>query len=340
MRTQQSCADLPAVMDLRTLEDAVRDMDRRKVQEEVGLAAKSGLDAAASVGTETPMVLLRDIRRCMLDMSEMLREFERERCEREAAREIRKEQEHSEIIATLQQMSSGVSGSTVAPRQSMSRDSMMSMNTVGEKREFYDHNTRISTGAQVVAAVLMQLDSVLQNSGQLPHIEAKDTVILDLKGWSSPILKVSGVESANTANRPKVNLPKQSQQETITVLEKVSSTTQGRTQSFRVADVVVLQNTCPSVMGIVEEIRQRLLRCPGILPESRRERLAYLRYPYATRDAELNVSRTAEAYKSVGPVLLDGVSKLKDDRKKFYVSEVLTNSVQPIVAYNKAKAPM
>lgn len=320
-------------MDTKALQDAILNMDRRKVQDEVTSAAKSGLDAAASIGTETPMVILRDIRRCITDLAEVIRE--REEIERE--REARAEARHTEMIATLQSIAISASAGGSGSRMSLSRESMGSVGSPAEKRKFYHYNVEVSTGPRVVALILMQLDQVLRNSGQLPSDLAADSAILDLKGWSSPILKVSGTESSVTMTKTKVEMPKLSQQETVAALEKISSTTEGRSQPFRVSDASQLQELCGGLMGIVEEVRQRLIKCPGVLPESKRTRLAYLKHPYVTREGDLNISMIADGFVKAGPVVVDGVAKFKDDARKFYISEVLGKGTVPVIAFNKAK---
>ena len=317
-------------MDLNTLRDAVSDMERRKVKEEVTVAAKSSLDAAANIGTETPIVILRDIRRCIVDIQSLLIDNERN----EEIREVRREQRHEELIATLQSMAVRTQSDSGTYTRSVSR---ASMGSVSEKRQFFHYDTSISTGSKVIAVILMQLDSVLQNSGQLPEHRTKDAVILDLKGWSSPVMKVAAVDSMVTANRTKISLPKLSQLETTTALEIVSSTEVGRSQSFRVSDVVRLQQSCPAIMGIVEEVRQRIMKCPGVIPEGRRERMSHLKFPYATREQDLNVVAIPDGYTKAGPLVIDSVPKLKDAGKKAYIAEVLGNGTVPILAYNKAK---
>jgi hypothetical protein len=317
-------------MDQSALRDAVSDMDRRKQREEVSFAAKSGLDAASNIGTETPMVVLLDIRKCITDLSETLTENERI----EAERESRREERHHELIATLQSMALQVSGTSSMPYRPMSRDSIGSST---DKRQFFHKDTVITTGPQIIGVVLMQLDKVLQNSGQLPEYGSNDAVILDLKGWSSPVSKVAAVGSASTKNRSKIALPKLSQHETASTLEIVASTTQGRIQPFRVSEALTLQQSCPGLIGIVEEIRQRIIRCPGIIPEGRRERLAHFKFPYVTRDGDLNIGRIAHDFVKAGPLVTESLPKMKDAAKKLYVLEVLENGTAPILAYNKAK---
>jgi hypothetical protein len=320
-------------MDTKALQDALLDMDRRKVQDEVTSAAKSGLDAAANVGTETPMVILRDIRRCIVDLSELIRQ--REMVEQE--REVQVERRHNEMIATLQRISVQASAGSVGPRTSMSRDSIGSVNGPEDERFFYHYHTKIRTGPQIVSLILMQLDKVLENSGQLPNEANTDAVILDIKGWSSSVIKIAAAESGVTANKSKLELPKLSQQETTEALNIVSSTTQGRGQPFRVSDVLRLQESSSGLMGVVEEVRQRIMKCPGVIPEGRRTRMAYLKWPYTTREGDLNVGMIFEGFVRAGPVVTDGIPKLKDDAKKFYISEVLGKGTVPILAFNKAK---
>lgn len=320
-------------MDVSALQEAIRDMDRRKAQDEVDSAAKSGLDAAASIGTETPMVILRDIRKCITDIQEAMREREYN----EEEREKRREERHTELIATLQHMASSPLAARGTLRQSVSRDSIASSSMIDDERKYYYYEIQVNTGAQVVALILMQFDKLLRNSGQLPSSGSTDSTIMGLKAWSSCVLKVAPVESTVTVARGKVNLPKLKQQETVEALDLVSSTTQGRDQPFGVSQGLKLHEKCVGVMGIVEEIRQRLIRCPGVVPDGRRERLAYLRFPYVTRDEELNISMTCEGFARAGPVILDSVPKWKDDSRKLYIREVLENGLKPIIAFNKAR---
>lgn len=321
-------------MDLNALRDAVSDMDRRKVRDEVSSAAKSSLDAAASIGTETPMVILRDIRRCMLDVQNFMVESERNRQIEEERMEDRREERHRELIATLQQLTVQSQSDPGNYRRSVSR---ASIGSIPEKRQFYDSDTEIKTGAQVVALILMQFDKVLQNSGQLPSTSTNDAIILDLKGWTAPVLKVSAVESSVTKNRGKLAMPKPSQLETVNALDIAASTEMGRSQTVRVTDIVRLQQTCPAIIGIIEEVRQRIMRCPGIIPEGRRARMSHLKFPYVTREQELNVVAIPENYTTAGPLVVDSVPKLKDAAKKVYVSEVLEKGTVPVIAYNRAK---
>lgn len=321
-------------MDMNTLRDAVADMDRRKVRDEVSSAAKSSLDAAASIGTETPMVILRDIRRTIIDIQNLMIEHERNEVMRNTASEAQRQIQHNELIATLQQLNMQSQPDAMSYHRSTSR---ASIGSAPGKRQFYDSDVEIKTGAQVVALVLMQFDKVLQNSGQLPSTSNSDAVILDLKGWTAPVLKVSGVESSVTHNRGKLALPKPSQLETVNALDIAASTEMGRSQTVRVTDIVRLQHTCPAIIGIVEEVRQRIMKCPGIIPEGRRQRMSHLKFPYVTREQELNVVAIPENYAKAGPLVVDSVPKLKDAAKKVYVSEVLEKGVAPVIAYNRAK---
>ena len=87
-------------MDTSALKKAILEMERRKVHDEVTEVAKSGLDAAASVGAETPVIILKDIWRCIMEMGDVMRE----RGQTERERELRREERHVELISALQQM--------------------------------------------------------------------------------------------------------------------------------------------------------------------------------------------------------------------------------------------
>ena len=109
-------------------------------------------------------------------------------------------------------------------RLSVGRDSVGSADFPGDKCIFYNHKNKVTTGPQIIAVVLMQFDGLTQNSHQHPDSGGGDAVIISLKDWTSPVLKLSAVESVCTNTRTKVDMPKPSQHESAQALGIVSST--------------------------------------------------------------------------------------------------------------------
>lgn len=314
-------------MDPEALRRALENMDRRKAEEDVTSAAKSALDAAAAVGTDTPLIILRDIRALMIGIHKSIQENMELSLQR-----------HTEIIATLQDMGRKGGELYTSYGYQTPRSSLGPQIDSAHKRTFYHWDSKVSTGSQVIAVILMQFDALIQNSGQVPNTGDNDVVVLDLKMWSSCVSKLAASESCQTPHRSKLDLPKPTHHETIAALEIVSSTEAGRCQPFRIPEAKRLQQSCISILGIVEEVRQRILKCPGLLPEGRRQRLAHLSFPYITKDDCLNVSATCHNYTKAGPFVLNSVPKLKEDAKKRYASEVLSKGTAPVMAYNSVSA--
>ena len=158
-----------------------------------------------------------------------------------------------------------------------------------------------------------------------------DATPMELKHWSTLVSIVAEAESNITHTKCKLVLPKQSTHESITASELISSTVLGRNAWCKLEHLRTLQDECPSVMACVNEIKDRVIACPGLISLSRFKRLASVSFPIVTRDGTLNISDVSGS-KGCTKMVLGTVSVLNVPQKKQYAVKVLRDGVKPLVA--------
>lgn len=316
-------------MDDKLLADAIVQMDRRKVEEEVTTEARSALDVAASIGTETPLIILRDIRKCLVDLSNVMQESIQDR----HAVELRNEERHREMLATLQQLSIQPSFTSSVPVSSMSRLSL-SGKSMEIKQEYYYGGEAIKTGFNIIGLVLLQMDAVASGCSYIPNVGTSDGVIMDLKKWSSAVSIVYSCES-NVTPMKSIVLPKLSDAQVKAALSKCASTENGRVTVFRVPELAAVCDSSPDLMAVVNEVKIRIVKCPGLISEDKRLRMAYVDNPITDRDSSLKVVATAPQRASA--VVISIVSKLNHTSKKQYVQLILENKSHALSAAQKCR---
>lgn len=85
-------------------------------------------------------------------------------------------------------------------------------------------------------------------------------------------------------------------------------------------------------MGQVEEIRKRLVKCPGLVNANKTLALAQLRYPYVTPEGVLNINTEGGGTK-VTQVVVNLVKSMNQPQRTAYATAVLKGE-RPIVAAN------
>lgn len=318
-------------VNLNTLAEALRGMDRRKEEAEVDQEAKSALEVASGIGTETPMIVLRDVRRCILDLTKVMTDIS----EQIASTEKRAEQRHAELIASVQQITFNSVQVSNTPTPNSSRRQSTQFGNIKTANEYYYKDEEIKTGFRIVAVVLLQLHEVASKCEHMPDVGDVDPIMMDVKAWASAVTLVSSPASTVTPMKEKVQLPKLSSSETQEALDIVTSTLQGRKKTCRIEDIANLCSSCPGLISIVMEIAQRIVKCPGIIAEDKRLRVSHIGVSVVDRDGSLSVSRGSQ--QRANPNVLSNVPKLKFEDKKRYVSMILEDNMRPILALQKCR---
>lgn len=115
-----------------------------------------------------------------------------------------------------------------------------------------------------------------------------------------------------------------------------ASNVRGRNTSLQLHHIHSLVTQCSNVMGIVEEIRLRILACPGLVGKQRAMRLNSISYPY-TDGEELILN--ADADTRVGSrAVIEMVSEFNCVQKDRYALEILEKGIPPMRSARTAKA--
>lgn len=314
----------------------LKQFDRRKQDEERVQTAETARKVASGLGTHTPTTLLADIRQCMVDMTSAVRENTR-------ALEVNREEsakQHREQIAFLSKISEEIKmmPAGLAPWGAGASS------TAGDssKEAFYYGSSKISSGVGLIGCILMQLDSLISRSGAVPDPPGGDSVDMQLKNWSTAVQIVSGVTvSSGTVmgleSLGSITLPAPKSPTTYEALKIVGSTVEGRHPVFTSTQLSQLVSKCQTVMSTVDEVRRRLLLCPGLLSIGRYSRLARVSYPFADEMGQLSIASDPSCRIPSRDTFIR-VLKLKQDQKKAYVSGILAAGKKSIMALIEAES--
>lgn len=273
------------------------------------------------------MTLLVDTRQCICELTEMVRKSNEDAALREEACAKR----HNETLAYISEVSSVLQRQQHASHPPSFTRSPTLLTPKQKQREYFYGGDKLSTKNAVAGCVLMQIYNVAMR--QMPSSVSYqiDATPMELRQWSTLVSIVAEAESTVTATRGKLILPKQNSPESVTASELVASPVEGRVNSCRIEHLCRLQDECPSVVAAVNEVRERVVACPGLISISGFKCLASISYPFVTRDNTLNIDN-AERNKGSTKAVMDVVSGLNVPQRKKYAMMVLRDSVKPLVA--------
>lgn len=303
----------------------LRTFDRRKDHEKYNTEASKIVEATAAIGSDTTLSVLLDIRKSMIDLTTSLNEH---------TVTIRDQQEksqrnHSEVIAYLDQIlecsrsmpvsnTIGIAGTTPAP-------TLVS-------QVYYHFNTVIKTGTILVASILLRVHDLIQRCAPATAPGNMDAMVVELKDWVSVIGLVHRATSTVTKVAGKLTMPKPGSGEYATALSIVGSPSQGRNTPLQPQHVHDLTVRCPGIMSIVEEVRLRIIACPGLVGHQRARCLASVEYPYVDTDGALTYT---DGDVSTGSrAVMNIVRTMKASQRALYTARVLEQGMVPIRAAN------
>lgn len=310
----------------RQVTEALKRFDRKKDSEDAAEANAEALKISSAIGTETPITVLMDIRQCIREQSELLRGLNDKLVEAETCNATR----HREILALMCDISDGVKlGTSTGAAHNLSTPG--SLSPAAAVREYYYGGDKLATKNSVAGCVLMQMFNAAQRHSPDGAPHQADTMPMDLRSWSSLVSIVVEAESNITQVKGKLALPKQSTYESTTASELVSSTTQGRMTVCKLENFKRLQDECPAVSSSVEEIRRRVVACPGLVSQAKCRVLSRIGYPFVTKDGSFNIT-DSHANKGGSEIVVSKVSHFNVPQKKVYAVRVLKDGMKPMMA--------
>lgn len=311
-------------------------MDRMKKQELDDTEAAVAAASVSAIGTNTPMTLLVDIRQAISDQTKaMLRGQDIMLQQMEESKRM-----HSETIAYMQEMSDLLrrAPTAVAPTYQLP---LRTGGTGGATTPdaatpvYYHQGDIVNDGPKVMACMLIQLERISsRNMGSTPGMPL-DTVAMELKDWVSVIKSIAKAESTVTERTGKLTIPKITSSEAQHILNIVTSPTKGRNVMCKAEHFNDITTNCPAMTGCMEEIRTRILRCPGVIGMQRARSLAHIPFPYV--DDNGDVIKVEPTKKELGSVIMaDKVSRLNVPQREVYITCILRDGDRPITAAEKA----
>jgi len=308
------------------LEHLLRQLQLKRDTDSATEEHSRAVEVTAALGTETNHTVLLDIRQQLLELN------------RNAAFAIQmasdamqqSKTQHTEMMSAMLDLSQSIrmmgrSGGSASPVE-LSAGSATPLKTT-----YYDSDGKIVSTHQVIGCVLSQVDTVIQ---RITNDSGTDSVLVDSQKWTQAVKAVARVGSIHSNMNQPVKLPKVTAGEVIRCMETVASTQPGRSVTLRPSHIRELASTCPDVMGIAEEVRHRILLCPGLIGSVRAKRLATISYPYFDANDEVI---PASAPVNVGSkIVISMIAPAKYAVKEAYAKMILEDGMMPRAAMSAA----
>lgn len=312
--------------------DVLRKFDRKKEHNEYEDSNNTGRTIAGSIGAETPLLVLMDIRKELSDIS--IRMEESNNITRDLlihlnnARDddaIKRDQQHKDMLAYMQQLSDSMQSSRNVVSTPSAITTPREKHVYGSSAEntYFYYDYQLKTSESVVGCILMHLYMLVSNNLGDFRNTTVDSSLFGLSEWTSTVRNLRSSDS--------YKLPKFSSFDVKQALDIVASTTMGRRVTLKIEHISELSNTCPTIIIAVEEMRNRIMRCPGFVPLLKAKCLATLEFPYVTMENTFNVATTDPKIPG-SDALIDMVKSMNDSQKKRYVKEVLNLEKKPMAA--------
>jgi len=312
--------------DTTDLKDRIREISDSLAFNRSSETANSARRISSSVGVETPVVVLSDIRDVQCKTLEVLKDI------RSFLVEVDKVQEHrhKELCTVLLGATSGISAA--APRVGATGQEHPTGRTGVPRQQYYYGSTTILNGSYLLGCIMMHLDLIAREHPFFSRIRNTDNTVADTKSWFN---LVSMALNSDKDSKVGLRLPKPGDDDFSSACRIVASPVEGRRPSCDLTHFNSLLVECPALMNTVEWLRQALVKCKGVLSPERECRLGRIAHPFIGEDQEL---RIANESKLVLPnrAFHSNVALLKATKKKKYMALVLGNSIKPADALAKA----
>lgn len=311
------------------IERVLKDFDRKKNEESVTEANAKSRDIVSSIGTESTLTVLMDIRQVICNMESNIASLNSNfniMASFLQNESVKQQERHEQTLAFMHNIASKLESSP-QHRTSVSVSDMSTMSPAPSKQTYYFRGDEIRSPESLVGCILMHIE---HHVSRLTDVEStfNDTSITEMPQWGSAVRSLKGEDTE------KIKIMPLSSFECTTALEIVASPVKGRPVACRIEHINELCNKCPSLMGQVEEFRKRLVKCPGIINTRKLLALAQLSYPYVSVEGVLNVRSEVVATK-ISQNVVNLVKSMNHPQKTMYALRIFRGD-RPIVAANAA----
>lgn len=309
--------------------NVLKQFDRHKQAEEYDTTSTNSREIVSSIGTDTPITVLLDIRQLI---TELLTETKVLNEKIDFQQELN-EKRHKESLAFMFEMSKSVSRNNITHTPIVSSQPRSSFPTE-HAATYYYKGDEIKTSQSVIGCILIHLVNLTSKTLSVSN-DVSDVTVMELKDWASAVTILREVDSANTPNSGVLQLPKIGSTESQYALSIIAAPVAGRITILKCEHIAQLVANCSTVVKCVEEIRLRATKCPGIIGSSRLRILSAIEYPYVTNDGVLNI--VAHSPRPIGSAVIhEKIKSMNINQKKIYAQLILRNGKKPVVALNEA----
>lgn len=325
------------------LSEVMKQFDRKKDSEKYEESGNISRQVATSLGTDTPITVLNDIRQVLSDtLKENIRYHKR--CEELMEQETKILMgigqtiagNHEQTLAYLSKIGTSISESAgMSIGTSFHGTSNISGNTISSTTKYYHRADEIKTSQAVIACFMMHLDSIISKAFKY-NDSVIDTTVMELKDWSSAVTILREVDSKITGHKGVIDLPKRNSADVLDVLDVIASTVQGRVLTCKAEVLREVMVNAQTIGNCVEAIRLRAIECPGILSSSRVRNLDSIEYPYIGSNGSL-IKSNEPGSPNGSDIVYSNVRSMNVPQKKIYAWLILHHEKRPIYASNEAR---
>lgn len=282
---------------------------------------------SSSIGSETPLGVLAEIREGQTRMIEEIKGLAGILQEAE----LRTEQRHRETCTILLGIAE-LGGGGVPPGTETVPAVQAETRGTSRSCSYYGSHA-ITNGTYLVACVLMHIDSMLQSHPVFKKIQNRDSTFMDIKDW---YVVCGSAFNADKVSKVGLRIPKPTDEDFRSAVRMMASPVCGRRPVCEASHLSLLLASCPALMTTVEWMRVTLLKCAGVLSPERTCRFRRLSHPFVSEASELLVDE-ASTLKLPNKWLHQDVLSLKVTARKEYMRLVLEESLKPMDAIGKVK---
>lgn len=290
-------------------------------------AAEAYRSVSSSIGTETPLGVLVEIRegqsRVLSSIKDLIDTYKES--------DAKAQRRHEEMCTILL----GIAERDRSSSQVTTKTSSVSLpqGDAPSRSGSYYGGSLISNGNYLIACILMHIDNMLRDHPRFRKLAATDSTHMDVKDWYNICTTVF---NADKDSKMGLRIPKPGDQDFREAITMVASPVSGRRPACDASHLTLLISTCPAIMTTVEWMRVAILKCTGLLSPERTCRFKLIKYPFVTEDSELLVADTT-VLRMPNKWFHQDVLKMKAAQKKKYAELVLKDSIKPIDAIGMVK---
>lgn len=270
--------------------------------------SRAHLDIAASIGAETSVSILSDIRSLLSQL--VIAQQENNRL-LEAA-EQNNSNRHNDICVAL--LKDTVASTPATPLHLATSDS--------SSNGFWYGDTRIISSTNLIGCVLYHLDQLLMAHPRFARIALRDTENYDVKRWSS-LTSLTTMSLRDTGNT--IYLPKPKDHVFSDIAQLIASSEKGRRPKVNVNVLLSVMEVAPAFTSTLYTVHDTIVKLSGMVTPSKEARFRRLLQPYVNDNLELNI----ENGKLILPssVKYEKFSELKAPAKKMVMKQAISEGI-------------